>query len=34
MFEIGSGELILLFVVALLVLGPQRLPKVAAELGK
>lgn len=34
MFDIGGGELILLFVIALLVLGPQRLPKVAAELGK
>ncbi len=34
MFDVGGGELILLFVIALLVLGPQRLPKVAAELGK
>ena len=34
MFEMGGGELLLLFIIALLVLGPQRLPKVAAELGK
>lgn len=34
MFDIGGGELILLFIIGLLVLGPQRLPKVAAELGK
>ena len=34
MFETGFGELALLFVIGLLVLGPQRLPKVAAEIGK
>jgi sec-independent protein translocase protein TatB len=34
MFEMGFGEIVLLFVIGLLVLGPQRLPKVAAELGK
>src|SRR5262250_1033999 len=34
MFDIGGGELILLFVIGMLVLGPQRLPKVAAEIGK
>jgi sec-independent protein translocase protein TatB len=34
MFDVGFPELVLLFVIALLVLGPQRLPKVAAELGK
>ncbi|HET8696095.1 MAG TPA: Sec-independent protein translocase protein TatB [Gammaproteobacteria bacterium] len=34
MFETGFGELVLLFVIGLLVLGPQRLPKVAAEIGK
>ncbi|HZF30407.1 MAG TPA: Sec-independent protein translocase protein TatB [Gammaproteobacteria bacterium] len=34
MFDVGFGELVLLFVIGLLVLGPQRLPKVAAELGK
>ena len=34
MFDVGFGELVLLFMIGLLVLGPQRLPKVAAELGK
>src|SRR5262252_1310780 len=34
MFDVGFGELVLLFVIGLLVLGPQRLPKVAAEVGK
>ena len=34
MFDIGFAELVLLFVIGLLVLGPERLPKVAAELGR
>jgi sec-independent protein translocase protein TatB len=34
MFEIGFPELVLVAVIGLLVLGPQRLPKVAAEIGK
>jgi sec-independent protein translocase protein TatB len=34
MFDVGFGELVLLFVIGLLVLGPQKLPKVAAEIGK
>ncbi len=34
MFDVGFPELVLIFVIALLVLGPQRLPKVAAEVGK
>jgi Tat protein translocase TatB subunit len=34
MFEVGFDELILLFVIGLLVLGPERLPKVANVLGK
>ena len=34
MFDIGPGELLLVAIIGLLVLGPQRLPKVAAELGK
>ena len=34
MFDVGFSELVLLFVIGLLVLGPQRLPKVAAEIGK
>lgn len=34
MFDVGFSELVLLAVIGLLVLGPQRLPKVAAQLGK
>ena len=30
MFDVGFSELVLIFVIGLLVLGPQRLPKVAA----
>lgn len=33
MFDISFGELALCFVVALVVLGPERLPKVARTLG-
>jgi len=33
MFDIGFAELLLLSVVGLLVLGPERLPKVARTLG-
>jgi sec-independent protein translocase protein TatB len=34
MFETSLPELVLVAVIGLLVLGPQRLPKVAAEIGK
>jgi Tat protein translocase TatB subunit len=34
MFEMGFMELVLVSVIGLLVLGPKRLPKVAAEIGK
>lgn len=34
MFDIGFGELFLCFVVALVVLGPERLPKVARMAGR
>jgi Tat protein translocase TatB subunit len=34
MFDVGFPELVLVFVIGLLVLGPQRLPKVASEIGK
>lgn len=34
MFDIGFAELILLAGLGLIVLGPQRLPRVAAQLGR
>jgi Tat protein translocase TatB subunit len=34
MFDIGFQELIIIFVVALLVFGPKRLPELAKTLGK
>ncbi len=34
MFGIGSTELLLILVVALLVLGPKSLPKLAQNIGK
>jgi sec-independent protein translocase protein TatB len=33
-FDIGTGELIALAVVALLVLGPEKLPRYAADAGR
>jgi sec-independent protein translocase protein TatB len=33
MFDIGFAELLLLFLLALLVLGPERLPKAARTVG-
>ena len=33
MFDVSFGELLLCFVVALIVLGPQKLPAVARALG-
>jgi sec-independent protein translocase protein TatB len=34
MFDIGFSELVLCFIVALVVLGPQKLPAVARALGR
>jgi len=34
MFGIGPGELLLIFLIALFVLGPERLPSTARDLGK
>lgn len=34
MFEVGFSELLLIMVLALLVLGPQRLPKVVSQVGR
>ena len=34
MFGIGAGELLLILVVALIVLGPERMPKVMRDVGK
>ena len=34
MFEVGFSELLLIMVLALLVLGPQTLPMVVAEVGR
>ena len=34
MFEVGFVEIVLIFGIALLVLGPTRLPKLAADVGR
>jgi sec-independent protein translocase protein TatB len=34
MFEVGFSEILLIFAIALLVLGPEKLPKLAADLGR
>ena len=34
MFDFGMGELVVIFVVALLVVGPKKLPEVAKTIGK
>ncbi len=34
MFDVGFSEIVVIFVVALVVLGPERLPRLAAQLGQ
>lgn len=34
MFDVGFSELVILFVIGLLILGPERLPRVATQLGR
>ena len=34
MFEVGFSELLVIFALALVVLGPERLPKLAAQVGR
>ncbi len=34
MFEVGFSEILLICAIALLVLGPEKLPKLAADLGR
>ncbi len=34
MFDVGFSELVLIFVIGLLVLGPERLPRVAQQVGQ
>jgi sec-independent protein translocase protein TatB len=34
MFEVGFSEILLIAVIALLVLGPHKLPKLAADIGR
>ncbi len=34
MFDVGSWELVLIFGVGLLILGPERMPRVASQVGR
>lgn len=34
MFNIGGGEMVVIFLLALLVLGPERLPKAMGQVGR
>ena len=34
MFHLGSGELLLIFLIALLIFGPKRLPELGKALGQ
>lgn len=33
MFDVGFWEIVLIFVIALMILGPERLPQAAARIG-
>lgn len=34
MFGLGGGEIVLILLIAIIVLGPREIPRVAAQLGK
>ena len=34
MFDVGFWELVLIFGVGLMILGPERMPRVAAQIGR
>lgn len=34
MFGIGTSELIIIFIIAIIILGPKEIPKIARTLGK
>ena len=34
MFEVGFSEMLLIMALALVVLGPEKLPKIAAQVGR
>lgn len=34
MFDVGFAELVLLFMLGLIVLGPEKLPRIAAQIGR
>jgi len=34
MFEVGFSELLVIFALALVVLGPEKLPRLAAQIGR
>jgi sec-independent protein translocase protein TatB len=34
MFDVGFTEIVLIFVIGLVILGPERLPRVATKIGR